>query len=418
MAGWQLPEGWEWRKIGDICNTTSGGTPSRKRSDYFEGTIPWVKSGELPDGYISEVEEFITDEAIQNSNAKVFPRGTLLVAMYGATVGKLGILEMDAATNQAVCAVFQPPQIERDFLFWYLKSIRNQLLGISFGAAQPNISQTVIKNTHFPLPYPDQPDRSLVEQRRIVAQLEALLGEVREMRKLNSEISADVDILMDSVRAERFYRNANLPEGWEMRRIDSLAEVNPRRPRLKREDEKLTSFVPMAAVDEVRGEFTRVEPRPYHEVKRGYTYFEEDDVVFAKITPSMQNGKSAVARNLIDGFGFGTTEFHVIRSNGRVLPDWIHQFVRQGSFLSEAMGYFRGAVGQQREPSEFLESYEIPVPFPDNRDKSLAVQRQIINHVRSVQSEIWQMRDDAEAEKVLLEDFEGAVLIQAFQGEL
>ena len=106
MVNSTLPADWEWMTIGDVADTTSGGTPSRKYSEYFEGTIPWVKSGELGDGLVSITEEKITETAIKNSSAKIFPAGSVLVALYGATVGKVGILNMDAASNQAVCALY------------------------------------------------------------------------------------------------------------------------------------------------------------------------------------------------------------------------------------------------------------------------------------------------------------------------
>ena len=96
-------------RLGDICRTASGGTPSRTNAGYYGGVIPWVKSGELPDGIVSSIEETITEVGLKNSSAKVFPKGTVLLALYGATVGKVGILPCDAATNQAVCAIFPPP---------------------------------------------------------------------------------------------------------------------------------------------------------------------------------------------------------------------------------------------------------------------------------------------------------------------
>jgi len=133
-----------WRRatLGELCRTTSGGTPSRTRPEYFAGTIPWVKSGELTDGLVSEVEEFITDEALTNSSAKIFPAGTLLIALYGATVGRLGVLTRAAATNQAVCAIFPPTDLETRFLFWYLRYRRSDLIAQAVGGAQPNISQS------------------------------------------------------------------------------------------------------------------------------------------------------------------------------------------------------------------------------------------------------------------------------------
>src|SRR5512137_641696 len=98
----ELPEDWKWVRIADVCGTTSGGTPSRQKAEYFGGAIPWVKSGELEDGLICETDESITREGLANSSAKIFSAGTPLVALYGATVGRTGLLGIDAATNQAV----------------------------------------------------------------------------------------------------------------------------------------------------------------------------------------------------------------------------------------------------------------------------------------------------------------------------
>ena len=122
------------------------------------------------------------------------------------------------------------------------------------------------------------------------------------------------------------------------------------------------TFVPMAAVDEVSGIIARPERRQYSEVAKGYTPFMTNDVLFAKITPCMQNGKAAVASNLCNGFGFGSTEFHVLRSTGSVLPRWVFAFIRQPAFRSAAEASFTGSAGQQRVPADFLKSFPIPVP--------------------------------------------------------
>ncbi len=149
-----LPWGWCSVMLGDVCETTSGGTPSGSVAGYYNGDIPWVKSSELRDGLIEQTEEHITQAGLSESSAKLFSRGTLLMAMYGATVGRLGILAMQAATNQAVCAIFPKPALDRDFLFYYLLHIRPSLVESSFGGAQPNISQDVIRRLAIPLPPP------------------------------------------------------------------------------------------------------------------------------------------------------------------------------------------------------------------------------------------------------------------------
>ena len=150
-----LQEHYPVLKISDIADTTSGGTPNRGMPEYYNGDIPWVKSGELKDGLITTCDEYITEAGLKNSSAKLFPKGTLLVAMYGANIGKTGVLDFDATTNQAVCAVFPKVDISRDFLFWYFKQQRIDFIAIGKGGAQPNISQTVINNASIVVPKPD-----------------------------------------------------------------------------------------------------------------------------------------------------------------------------------------------------------------------------------------------------------------------
>jgi type I restriction enzyme S subunit len=167
------PEGatqcWRIAKISDFAKTTSGGTPSRANPAFYTGNIPWIKSGDLNDGNVSEATEFITEEALKNSSAKLFPAGTLMIALYGATIGKLGILSIEAATNQAVCGIFVPEDVETKYLFYFLLYHRPALIKLGAGGAQPNISQGIIRDIEVPLP-------PLPEQRRIVARIEELFS--------------------------------------------------------------------------------------------------------------------------------------------------------------------------------------------------------------------------------------------------
>ncbi len=162
--------------------------------------------------------------------------------------------------------------------------------------------------------------------------------------------------------AARAEEAQTLPAGWRWVRLGEVCELNPRRPALDRSDDRPTSFVPMTAVDEVRGVIAKPELKRFAEVKKGYTYFTEGDVLFAKITPCMQNGKHAIARDLIDHIGFGSTEFHVISPGVHVSSEWVHLYVRQRFVLDDATAHFTGAVGQQRVPDSYLASLEIPLP--------------------------------------------------------
>ena len=167
----EIPKHWQLKKLGEVCNTTSGGTPSRQKLSYYNGNIPWVKSGELDKGLILDTEEKISEEAIKNSSAKVFPKGTLLIALYGATIGKLAFLGVDAATNQAICGIFKNDNIDSNYLYHFLYFKKPNLVKQGIGGAQPNISQTILKNLDLPFP-------PLPEQQAIVGKIEELLSEL------------------------------------------------------------------------------------------------------------------------------------------------------------------------------------------------------------------------------------------------
>ena len=169
---------WTEKAIGTFCDTGSGGTPSRDRAaEFYGGSIPWVKSGELRESVILNASETITEAGLTNSSAKLVPAGALLVAMYGATVGRVGILGIAAATNQAVCHII-PKNGETDtrYLFHALQSKLPEFLSRSVGGAQPNISQEIIRRTSIPLP-------PLKEQRRIAAILDKA-DALRQKRRL------------------------------------------------------------------------------------------------------------------------------------------------------------------------------------------------------------------------------------------
>ena len=170
----EVPEGWVWTTLGEVGTWQSGGTPSRSNKTYYGGNIPWLKTGDLNDGLISYIPESITEEAVANSSAKINPTGSVLIAMYGATIGKLGILTFPATTNQACCACIEFNAIIQLYLFYFLLSQRNEFTSKGGGGAQPNISKEIIVNTFIPLP-------PLSEQQRIVMEIEkwfALIDQV------------------------------------------------------------------------------------------------------------------------------------------------------------------------------------------------------------------------------------------------
>lgn len=164
-------------------------------------------------------------------------------------------------------------------------------------------------------------------------------------------------------------------------------------------DDELVSFIPMEAVSDKTGEIAAPQIRKWFEVKNGYTRFSNDDVIWAKITPCMQNGKCAVARNLENGVGFGSTEFHVIRSKdkNRLMPDYVWTLLRLDHLRQAARRYFIGSAGQQRVPADFLANLQIPLP-------SIEIQKAIVSNVKKACSEIAREREAAERKSLEIKD--------------
>lgn len=200
-----------------------------------------------------------------------------------------------------------------------------------------------------------------------------------------------------------------LPDRWQWVRLGEVCEINPRRPSIDRCDETPTTFIPMEAVDAKSG-VAGSRVRPFGEIKKGYTYFAEGDVLFAKITPCMQNGKHAIARDLLDGIGFGTTEFHVLRPSEHITAEWIHFFVRQPSVLLEATEHFTGSVGQQRLPQEYLFNRKIPLP-------PLVEQQRIAIVLKNQMAAVEKGQTTAEEELEAIDAMPSALLRKAFAGK-
>ncbi|CAD6492763.1 MAG: Type I restriction modification DNA specificity domain protein [Candidatus Argoarchaeum ethanivorans] len=184
--------------------------------------------------------------------------------------------------------------------------------------------------------------------------------------------------LLDSYLKD-FFQN-KLDETWHTSKLSDVCIINPRKPELVYSDNQPTSFIPMESVDAEGGVVNNPKIQPFVKVKKGYTYFEENDVLFAKITPCMQNKKSAVAKDLINKFGFGTTEWHVFRCKENILPEWVLYFIRQQSFIEQAKSRFTGSVGQQRVPKDFIENYEIS--YPD-----IEIQKLLISKLKNIITE-------------------------------
>lgn len=207
------------------------------------------------------------------------------------------------------------------------------------------------------------------EQQRIARHLDTTLSSVDKVGSLDRRGQL-MDILLIERSIDGLLHDL-VGSGWEVRSLSELASINPRPAP---NDCPEVAFVPMSAVDDQTGTIASVELRPATDVRSGYKQFRDGDVIFARITPCMQNGKAAVVRDLPTEFGYGSTEFHVLRPTASVGSDWIHRVVRSRSFRENAASHFKGTAGQQRVPASFLEGASIPVP-PSPGDERAALTR-------------------------------------------
>ncbi|MFU1795422.1 restriction endonuclease subunit S [Paenibacillus azoreducens] len=202
-----------------------------------------------------------------------------------------------------------------------------------------------------------------------------------------------------------------VPENWVWVKLGKVVDINPPKPKLNYPDSHKTSFLSMSAVNPVAGKITSVEEREYHKVKTGYTYFQENDILFAKITPCMENGNTVIVKGMLNGFGFGSTEFFVLRSSNVVEKRFIYYLLRSAKFRNEAKAVMSGAVGQQRVPKDFLVNYRLCLP-------PVYEQQRIVYKIESLFAKIDEAKRFIDEAKESFELRRAAILDKAFRGEL
>src|ERR1039458_4305993 len=203
---------------------------------------------------------------------------------------------------------------------------------------------------------------------------------------------------------------SELPGGWKMVPLAEVCEVNPRDSG-PADQSKVVSFVPMPAVSDTDGVILGHDAKPFRDVAKGYTRFRERDVIFAKITPCMENGKSAVATDLHGGMACGSTEFHVLRSKDAILPEYLWRFLRQKTFRDDAERHMTGAVGQRRVPAQYMKDANIPLPSVLEQSRIVAMLGTLFERSKNAREELGHLPR-------LVQRYREAILASAFRGDL
>jgi len=331
--------------------------------------VPLVRIRDVVRGYS---ETYTTEIAGENY---IVNDGDLLIGMDGEfniAYWKGG----RAYLNQRVCRLIPREDVDRDYIFYYMPQALKAIEDATPFVTVKHLSAKQLSKILIPLP-------DMSEQQRISAVLRSV-DRVIAMRK------KELDELNNLVKS-RFIELFGMPGtdafGWGLVPLGSTCNINPKKSLDSRlVSGAMVSFVPMPAVTE-HGEIDATAIKEYDEVKTGFTYFAENDVLFAKITPCMENGKGAVAKGLHNGIGFGSTEFHVLRPiSGKTDPYWIYTLTAFSQFRMDAASNMTGSAGQRRVPASFLENYRVSLPpialqeqfaaFVEQTDKSkLAVQK-------------------------------------------
>jgi type I restriction enzyme S subunit len=269
------------------------------------------------------------------------------------------------------------------------------------GARRERVHAERLLSIKVPLP-------DLDEQRRVATKLNAAMSVVARLAERQVAQSKMCTAASDAIVSTVFQRGVEA--GWPLRKIGEIAEINPR---LRRPSpDTVVAFVPMVALSEITGRIEFPEYRETRTLDGGYKQFERGDLIFAKITPCMQNGKSAVFFDSRAEIGFGSTEFHVVRPSNDVLSEWIHAWVRSRDFRLRAMLAFTGTAGQQRVLASFLKKAMIPVPPTESE------QRDRLSFINRIHKKRLHCRNLEISQQERLRALRHSLLNAAFNGQL
>lgn len=338
-----------------------------------------------------------------NLKFKIAPKGSVLLCIEGGSAGrKIGLTDQDVCFGNKLCAFVS--KINNRYIFYFLQTsdFRN-IFSYNKNGLIGGVSVNKLKDIKIPIP-------PLAEQGRIVAKIEELFAGIDAGVENLKAVKNQIALYRQSVLKSAFDGTLYKTTKWNFTSIGTVCDINPKTVLPDFSDDSIVSFLPMPTVEAETGAFSP-ETVEYKKVKKGYTKFQNNDVLFAKITPCMENGKSCVVRDLIQGVGFGSTEFHVLRCHAGMLPEYVFYFVVQKVFRSKAIPFMTGAVGQKRVPADYLRDCEIPVPTLDEQKRIVAEIESRFERADTLETAVDRALNDAEKLKQ-------AVLKKAFSGEL
>lgn len=412
---YEVPENWVWVRLESVASWGSGGTPSRKHEEYYNGDILWIKTGELNNGWIYDTEEKITDEGLKKSSAKLFPPYSVLIAMYGATIGKVAILGVPATTNQAcACAVCNQSLLYM-YLFYYCISQKNVFIEKGKGGAQPNISQIILKQHPIPLP-------PLSEQQRIVERIEELFAKLDEAKERLQEVADSFAVRKAAILHKAFtgeltkqwrLENGVSDESWEEKKLHEVAFVQTGVMKGKHYngETKLLPYLRVANVqdgylklDEIKEIAIDVNLIERYSLRKG-------DVLFTEGGDYDKLGRGTVWNNEIPGCLHQNHVF-AVRPNTSILFDC---FLAYQSNSRYGKKYFLSCSKQTTNLASINSTQlkNFPVLLP-----SLPEQHEIVRLIDDLLARERAAQQAAEQALASIDLMKKSILARAFRGEL
>lgn len=396
-----MKKGWACKPLGEVCKTGSGGTPLSSRKEYYEdGDIPWLLSGEVAQGNVREAKNFITKAGLENSSAKLFPKDTVLVAMYGATAGQVGILRFEAATNQAVCGILPNGNFVPEFLFYFLLAKKDELVAQATGNAQPNISQIKIKNTEVPVP-------PLAEQQRIVG----LLDEAFE-RLATAKANAEKNLQNARALFESHLQSV-FADQWRAAELVTLKDLatditdGDHLP-----PPKSLTGVPFITIRNIVKQTREIDfsdtfmvPRDYFDALKPHKKPQQGDVLY---TVTGTFGIPVIVRDNAE-FCF-QRHIGLIRPNSETSSSWLYYLLLSPQLLKQANDSATGTA-QKTVSLRLLRSFVVPRVAPMQ-------QNQAVEKFDMLAKETQRLTAIYQQKLAALDSLKKSLLHQAFTGEL
>ena len=352
-----------------------------KSSEFQENGIPIIRIGDIKNNRIvTENCAKVNEKYLSICKNYIIQNGDILIAMTGATVGKIALNteKKPLLLNQRVGRFICNTNILPKYLYYVLLSdaFYNKVQYKASGAGQPNISPTEIGNIRIPVP------PSLEEQQEIVDVLDA----ASEIIRLRTACIESAQSLIPALFQEMFGDINNNIHSLPISEIKSCVEINPTKIVINDNDD--VTFLGMKDVTE-NGQIDLSTIKKYEEVKKGFTSFKNDDVLLAKITPCFENGKAAIAKNLVNNTGFGSTEFYVLRPNqNKILPDYLYSIVKSSRFSEMGRSNMKGAAGQKRLIKDFVSNYKFLLPDIPQQKLFAAKVQEIEEYIKTQQAEL------------------------------